>query len=114
MRRSRCRVALRPLALGLTALVAGIGCGADRAPARVSVDDARVALGDRLTERHLSFRWIVCLDEGARHAGEVVFRCNVNFGAPHIPGYCVVVRKGRAVTHVEEPSLRCRRERGRE
>lgn len=95
------------------ALIAGTGCGDDDAASRVTAGDARAALADRLTERHLSFRWIACVDEGARQGGEVVFRCNVNFGAPHIPGYCVVVRKGRAVTQVEEPSLRCRRERGR-
>ena len=43
--------------------------------------------------------------------GEPVFRCNVNFGEPHIEGYCVVVRDGRAVTQVEDRALRCRRTR---
>lgn len=103
---------LTPACVALAMMLAG--CGDDAPDVPPTRDDARKALAARLTERHLSFRWVVCVDEGARSGDEVVFRCNVNFGAPHIPGYCVVVRQGRAVTHVEDPSLRCRRERGAE
>jgi signal transduction histidine kinase len=42
-----------------------------------------------------------CVDAGVRRDGAAVHRCNVNFGEPHIVGYCVVVREGRAVTQVE-------------
>ena len=52
-----------------------------------------------------------CVDEGVRRDGAPVFRCNVNFGEPHIEGYCVLVRDGRAVTQVEDRGLRCRRTR---
>ena len=43
-----------------------------------------------------------CVDGGVRRDGAPVFRCNVNFGEPHIEGYCVLVRDGRAVTQVED------------
>ncbi|HLE44127.1 MAG TPA: hypothetical protein VJB36_08940 [Methylomirabilota bacterium] len=114
LRVARRGAALVSLASVALVFIAGAGCGDGTPTTAPTPDAARVALAARLTERHLSFRWVACVDEGARHGGEIVFRCNVNFGAPHIPGYCVVVRGGRAVTHLEEPSLRCRRERGRE
>ena len=56
-------------------------------------------------------RDVRCVDEGVRRGGEAVFRCNVNFGEPHIEGYCVVIREGRAITQVEDRALRCRRTR---
>jgi hypothetical protein len=51
------------------------------------------------------------VDEGVRRGDEAVFRCTVNFGDPHIEGYCVVIREGRAITQVEDRALRCRRTR---
>jgi hypothetical protein len=74
--------------------------------------DVEAALAARLSARSLSFRWVRCLDSGVRQAGDVVWRCNVNFGEPHIEGYCALLRDGALTTHVEDPSLRCHRVRG--
>ncbi len=80
-------------------------------PASLSPAAAQDAMAARLTAKDLSFHYVRCVDGGVRRGAETVFRCNVNFGEPHIEGYCVVVRGGRAVTQVEDPSLRCRRTR---
>jgi hypothetical protein len=96
--------------LAAAALVAGCGGdgGASASPTPAAAQDAMAA---RLAARDLSFHYVRCVDGGARRGAETVFRCNVNFGEPHIEAYCVVVRGGRAVTQVEDPSLRCRRTR---
>ena len=60
-------------------------------------------LGRRLASQHLSYRWVVCVRERG------VFRCNVNFGDPHIVRYCAVVRAGRLVTDREDGRLHCGR-----
>jgi hypothetical protein len=107
-------VSVRAAAAGLAlaaVLAAGCGGGAERPPP-VGPAGAEAALGARLRERDLSFRWVRCVDGGRRREGAVVWRCTVNFGQPHLPAYCVLVRDGRAVTQVEDPTLRCRRVRG--
>jgi hypothetical protein len=99
----------RSFALLLLALA---GCGGSSGPAveetASGVEEAPLA---RLEGKNLSVEWVVCVDEGATASGRPVFRCNVNFGDPHIEGYCAVVEDGRLVTHVERPDLRCARER---
>lgn len=108
----RRRVLALAAALGVAA-----GCGGGTSPsapaggAPPTAPGAEQALAARLTGRDLSFRWVRCVNEGVRRDGAPVFRCNVNFGEPHIEGYCVLVRDGRAVTQVEDPGLRCRRTR---
>ncbi len=105
--------------LAAAALAAGCGGGeSGQAPsastppvAAPSAAGAEQAMRARFAAKSLSIRYVRCVDEGVRTGGEDVFRCNVNFGEPHIEGYCVVVRAGRAVTQVEESSLRCRRTR---
>jgi hypothetical protein len=99
------------LVLAAAALACGCGGGADRPPP-VRAADAEAALAARLRAKDLSFRWIRCVDGGSRREGGVTWRCTVNFGAPHLPAYCVLVRDERAVTHVEDPTLRCGRVRG--
>lgn len=69
------------------------------------------ALLARLEAKDLSVKWVACADEGATFEDRPVLRCNVSFGDPHIEGYCATVRDGVLVTHVEEPALRCARER---
>ena len=46
------------------------------------------ALRHRLEERDLSVSSIACVDSGLRYEDADVFRCNVNFGDPHIVPYC--------------------------
>ncbi len=97
------------LALALAILTACGGSHADGIePTQAGVE---TALQARLEAKDLSVKGVVCVDEGAKWEGETVFRCNVNFGDPHIEGYCAVVEGGELVTHVERPELRCDRER---
>jgi hypothetical protein len=110
------RCARRALAFpAAVALAAGCGGGASQPaappPEPPTAALAQRALAVRLAAKDLSFRWVRCVDDGVRRGDAPVFRCNVNFGEPHIEGYCVVVRGGRAVTQVEERALRCRRTR---
>jgi hypothetical protein len=104
------RVLALAAALGIAAGCGG-GTSAPAGGASATPAEAEQALTARLTRRDLSFRWVRCVDEGVRRGGAPVFRCNVNFGEPHIEGYCVLVRDGRAVTQVEDRALRCRRTR---
>lgn len=68
-------------------------------PARV----AESLLRARLDARSLSYRWVRCVEERG------VFRCNVNFGEPHVVRYCAVVRGGRLVTDRDDRRIRCGR-----
>jgi hypothetical protein len=46
-------------------------------------------------------------------AGSAIFRCNVNFGEPHIVRYCATLAHGELLTNREKPELRCGRVRRR-
>ena len=99
----------RAAALGLCVLVLG-GCGGADAPSRpVKAGEARAALEARLLARKLSYRWVVCVRTRASLAGSPIFRCNVNFGEPHIVRYCATLEAGRFVTNHEQPRMRCGR-----
>ena len=106
---------MRGVALPLLAAAALLaGCGSDTAAppaATPTAATATQALAARLAAKSLSTHSITCVDGGVRRGSETIFRCNVNFGEPHIEGYCVVVRDGRAVTQFEDGSLHCRRTR---
>jgi hypothetical protein len=94
-------------ALGL--LVLG-GCGgSDAASPPATAREVRAALESRLLERKLSFRWIVCVPTKGVSAESTIFRCNVNFGEPHIVRYCATLAGGELTTNREEPDLRCGR-----
>ena len=96
------RIALLAAAL---ALVAACDDNAETAtPAYV-----RAALEARLVERNLSFEWVYCLRTRLEFEGRDVFRCNVNFGEPHIVIYCAVLEDGRLITNRERPAIRCGR-----
>jgi hypothetical protein len=58
---------------------------------------------------NLSFRWVYCVRTVRVFGRRPVFRCNVNFGEPHIVRYCAIVEGGKLVTNREEPALRCGR-----
>jgi len=98
---------VRRLVLALVA-VAAAGCGGGPANTEENVE---AALLDRLEEKLLSVKWVTCAASGYDFESDPVFRCNVNFGDPHIEGYCALLRDGDLITHVEEPELRCARER---
>jgi hypothetical protein len=103
-------VTWRALALPLGILVLA-GCGGAEVPsAPATPSDVRAALEQRLVERKLTFRWVVCVQTRRSFAGSPIFRCNVNFGAPHIVRYCATLDDGQLMTNREEPELRCGRD----
>jgi hypothetical protein len=98
------------LALWLSLLVLG-GCGgSEESSAPATVREVRAALEKRLVERNLTFRWVVCVPTKASFAGSPIFRCNVNFGAPHIVRYCATLDDGHLATNRDEPEMRCGRD----
>jgi hypothetical protein len=104
----------RAFALGLGLLVVSGCSGSDSdttaQPARAQ--DVRAALETRLLARKLSYRWVVCVRTKRSFAGRPMFRCNVNFGEPHIVRYCATLADGRLVTNREQPDMRCGRAAG--
>ena len=93
----------RAALLAAVALVAGCGSSAPD-PAAV-----KEALEARLAAKSLSFEWVVCVRTERSFEGRSIFRCNVNFGEPHIVRYCATLKGGTLVTNREEPAMRCGR-----
>lgn len=89
------------------------GCGGSRTtPVSARAAAVRTALEARLLEKNLSFRWVVCVRTKRSFAGSTIFRCNVNFGEPHIVRYCATLEAERFVTNHERPGMRCGRRAG--
>jgi hypothetical protein len=102
-------VTQRALALGLGLLVLG-GCGgSDATSGPATAREVQVALESRLLGRNLSYRWVVCVRTKASFTGSPIFRCNVNFGEPHIVRYCATLDDGQLTTNREQPDIRCGR-----
>jgi hypothetical protein len=76
----------------------------------VKAGEVQAALEARLIDRKLSYRWVACVRTKASFAGSSIFRCNVNFGEPHIVRYCATLDDGELVTNREEPTMRCGRD----
>jgi hypothetical protein len=73
------------------------GCGGGSSgstAASPTAADVAARLKRGLTDRYLSVRWTACVPRPERVAGASVFRCNVNFGEPHIEIYCAAVVDG--------------------
>jgi hypothetical protein len=85
-------------------LLAGCGGSAEADPA-----DVRSALEARLVGKKLSFEWVYCLRTRRSFEGRTIFRCNVNFGEPHIVIYCAVLDDGELITNREQPAIHCGR-----
>lgn len=97
------------LALALLLLLAA--CGSSHTTSvKANAADVRAALEDRLLARKLSYRWIVCVRTKRSFAGNPIFRCNVNFGEPHIVRYCATLQDGQFVTNREQPAMHCGRD----
>lgn len=88
-------------------LFAGCGGNAEASPAEV-----KTALEARLVGKKLSFEWVYCLRTRRSFEDHAIFRCNVNFGEPHIVIYCAVFDAGELVTNRERPGIRCARGAG--
>ena len=93
----------------LALAVGAAGCASDDATS--PTETVEEALLERLEDKSLSVTWVTCVEGPVQTGPNTVYRCNVNFGDPHIEGYCAVLRDGDLLTHIEEPSLRCARER---
>jgi hypothetical protein len=65
-----------------------VGCGAAGA---ATTRPVAAGLREWLHARALFPSWIVCSPSPVRLEGRRVFRCNVDFGDPHIQVYCAVV-----------------------
>jgi len=48
-----------------------------------------------LAGRGLSVRWVACVRRPERIGDAPVYRCNVDFGDPHVEMYCATVVDGR-------------------
>jgi hypothetical protein len=68
--------------LALAVLLAA--CGGSSTSSRIESK-----LQEHLTERNLSVKWVRCAA-----ARESVYRCNVNFGDPHVQIYCAAMIDG--------------------
>jgi pyruvate carboxylase len=88
------------------------GCGGSGGTSQPAVPAVRAALEDRLQGKELSFEWVYCLRTEWSYDGDRIFRCNVNFGEPHIVIYCVTFGDGELVTNREDPAIRCGRNAG--
>lgn len=94
----------RAALLGALAVVAACGGSTDPGPPEV-----RRELEARLTAKKLTFEWVYCLRTELEHDGRAIFRCNVNFGEPHIVIYCATLAEGELVTNRDLPEIRCGR-----
>ena len=90
----------------LAALALVAGCGGSSEPTAAAAQDALEA---RLTGKSLSFEWVYCLKTKRSFRGHRIFRCNVNFGEPHIVIYCATLDGDTLVTNREQRALRCSR-----
>ena len=97
--------------LALAVLLLVVACGSSNSTsADAKSDDVKAALEARLLGKKLSYRWVVCLHTKRTFAGRPIFRCNVNFGEPHIVRYCATLEAGQFVTNQEQPKMRCGRD----
>jgi hypothetical protein len=99
------------LLLTLAVLLLIVACGSsDSTSAGAKSDEVRAALEARLLGKKLSYRWVVCVRTRRSFAGSSIFRCNVNFGEPHIVRYCATLKAGQFVTNREQPEMQCGRD----
>jgi hypothetical protein len=103
----RCSALL--LALALSLLLAACG-SSHTTSASTKATAVKAALEARLLGKKLSYRWVVCMRTKRSFAGNPIFRCNVNFGEPHIVRYCATLDAGQFVTNREQPEMRCGRD----
>ncbi len=90
----------------LAALTLAAGCGGEAETSRAAV---RAALEARLDGKRLSYEWVYCLRTRRTFEEKTIFRCNVNFGEPHIVIYCVTLDGDTLLTNRERPGIRCGR-----
>jgi hypothetical protein len=70
------------------AALALAGCGGGSTP---SVAES---LRESLVARDLAVKSVVCVRRPERISGQPAYRCNVNFGDPHVQIYCAAIVDG--------------------
>ena len=98
------------LLLALALLLLTAACSSHTTSASAEAAEVRAALEARLLGKKLSYRWVVCVRTTRSFAGSAIFRCNVNFGEPHIVRYCATLEAGQLATNREQPEMRCGRD----
>jgi hypothetical protein len=99
------------LLLALALLLLVTACGSSHMTSvNAKAADVGAALEDRLLGKKLSYRWVVCVRTKRSFAGSPIFRCNVNFGEPHIVRYCATLEDGDLVTNHDQSEMRCGRD----
>lgn len=99
------------LLLALASLLLLTACGSSPSTSAAATTGAvRAALEDRLVGKKLTYRWVVCVRTKRSFGGSPIFRCNVNFGEPHIVRYCATLEDGDLVTNREQSGMRCGRD----
>ncbi len=89
----------------LAAHAAQAGGGAARdVSTRAAVE---AALRRRLDRAYLSYQWVLCARMDRTYAGLRLWRCNVDFGDPHIVQYCAVLDGRKLITDRENRALDC-------
>ena len=74
------------------------------APSRAAVE---AALRHRLDRAYLSYQWVVCVKMDRLYRRARIWRCNVDFGDPHIVQYCVILNRHGLITDRENHALNC-------
>ena len=98
------------LLLALASLLILTACGSSqKTSGRSNSAAVTAALEARLRGMNLSYRWVVCIETKRSFAGSPIFRCNVNFGEPHIVRYCATLDGEQLVTNHEQARMRCGR-----
>jgi hypothetical protein len=90
---------MRPLVTAVILAVAFLvaGCGGSQ---KASSGTVAKELRARLVARDLPPRWVACVPTRFRVGERTAYRCNVNFGDPHIEAYCAVF-VGRELAYAE-------------
>jgi hypothetical protein len=102
------RIAVLAIPAAALAMLAGCGAGSTAHIREATPAVAKRLLTDRLRAKELRFHWVACIRTGRAYGGVPVVRCNVDFGDPHVEGYCAVLRDGQLVTDHEDRSIPCR------
>ncbi len=85
---------LRPVLAVAGFFFVASGCGGNASHA-VTGTNVASTLRATLVARDLPPHWVACVPTRARVRGLTAFRCNVNFGDPHVEAYCAILDRNR-------------------
>lgn len=85
---------LQLVVVAAVVVAAAAGCGGNASHA-VTGTNVASTLRASLVARDSPPHWVACVPTRARVRGLTAFRCNVNFGDPHVEAYCAVLDRDR-------------------